>query len=138
MSTKTRPRTKPISKKYRASRPQPKPRWRKILLALAFAPLILGIVLVVARVANWNLPVGRDDQAVFGALLLFFSFFWMNAVQENWPLAAGWLLLAIADYLIFSLRIEWTQRIGAVLGLGGILIVVYEYFRKFTEKRSKR
>ena len=138
MSQKARPRQKPISKKHIAALPQPMPGWRRLLLTLALVPLILGVLLIFAWAIDWDLWGGLDNQIVIGALFLLFSFFWMNAAQGNWPLAIGWLLLTIADYMVLSLRVEWSQRIGAVLGLAGILIVGYEYFSRIAKNRARR
>ncbi len=128
---------KNVSKKKIQSK-EPKPAWQNIILSLTLVPLVIGVLLIIAWAADWDWVGSLENQIYIGILFLLFSFSISNLVQRRWLLFAGWALLLMAD-LIFLLVIERTAQIFAgVIGLAGILIISYHFFRQIGQNSASR
>lgn len=124
--------------KQTIQKPEDLPRWKKWLLTLSLVPLVVGVILIFAWAIDWDMWGALEDQIVIGTLFLFFGFGLTNVLQSHWELAAGWLLLMVADWMVLAAVNTGIQRIGMVLGVGGLIILGFEYFRRIAQNRKKQ
>ena len=113
------------------------PMWRRILLALTLAPLILGVVLIGAWSLDITLIGELENQIWVGLFLILISFTLSNLIQKKWVLFAGWLLLSIADYLLLrvvELRVQIVALALAAIGIGLLLTEFYRQFRSQSQQ----
>ena len=111
--------------------------WRRILLALTLAPLILGVVLIGAWSLDITLIGELENQIWVGLFLILISFTLSNLIQKKWVLFAGWLLLSIADYLLLrvvELRVQIVALALAAIGIGLLLTEFYRQFRSQSQQ----
>jgi hypothetical protein len=133
MSKNRPPGVKPKSKNRNTAKPEGQPGWLRILLALSLVPLLFGLILIGAWLLDWDLLGSLENQIVVGTLFVLFSFAASNLLQSKWMLAAGWVLLMAADWLVLTTRLTWVQIAALVLGILGAILVGFEYFRRIAQ-----
>lgn len=108
----------------------------RFLLATSLVPLVIGGLLIV----GWALDIlfwEGQIQPIVGGLFILLSFAAANALQRNWNLAVGWLLLAIADVLVLSWLHIWVQIFSGILALIGISLLLWEFYQRYkTQKKN--
>lgn len=126
------------NKSIRKAAPAEQQKWKRWALALTLVPLIVGGVLIFAWAIDWDLWGRLEDQIVIGTIFIFFSFGLNNALQDRWVLATSWLLLMVADWMVLLAANSAVQRFGIVLGMGGLLLLGFEYFRRIAQNREAK
>lgn len=106
---------------------------RRVLLVLALAPLILGILLIVTALAGvvmWRSP---GEQVAVGCLYVLFSFAASNALQKQWRLAFGWVLFGLALGLaVFGSSVGARAAAAALAGVSAAIVA-----RQFMRRRRQ-
>jgi hypothetical protein len=112
----------------------------RLLLALTLLPLALGILLIIAWGFDFILWLSPEFQISLASFFILISFSASNLVQKNWLLAGGWLLVALADWLLLNRLDVASQAAGFGMGAAGLLVIAYEIFRRYkqTSKIVKR
>jgi hypothetical protein len=114
------------------------PRWNRLLLALTLLPLASGVLLIVAWSFDFIIWISPDFQISIASLFILLSFAASNLVQKNWLLAGGWLLFAMADWLLLN-RIDTPSQVtGIILGAAGLLVIGYEIYRRTKQGNSQQ
>lgn len=131
MSKRSTPHPKTVRSKKTASVPS----WSRILLALTLLPLISGALLIIAWALDFEIWEPQT-QITIAMLLILISFALSNAVQKKWLLAAGWALLAAADFLILSPLDPFLKITGAVVGVIGVILLGVEFYRRFKAQQT--
>ena len=130
---------KPPGKARTASK-QPQPpgkNWQKQLLPATLTLLAAGLLLVFGAVFEITVWVSPPTQALAGGMLMLISFAASNALQKQWNLAAGWLLLGAAILLWFSWPQVWGRGLAYVLGGGGLFFLSKEFMDRFRQQQRR-
>ena len=138
MATKRSKNVKRASNKDQSS-PQKAPQevWRKWLLVFSMAPLVLGLMLIIATLLDIVVWGSLELQAVVGVLCVLVSFVASNALQKQWNLAGGWLLLGAAVWLWVNWRGTWVRGLAYVIGGLGLVLLAREFMQRFEEQQRK-
>lgn len=107
------------------------------MLALTLLPLVFGLVLIFTALAGLTLWGSGAAQAAVGGLLVLASFAASNALQKQWALAAGWLLLGVAVGLGFSLSQTWARVLTFLLGGLGLYLLLSEFIKRGWERQRR-
>ena len=114
-----------------------RPAWVRLALALTLVPMLIGLVLIVARALDiylWdNTP---EDQVVLGILFILAGFAIANALQKRWLLAAGWFLLLVADWVVLTSLNLVTQGVALFLGIAGLALLAFEFYRNWQKNNQ--
>lgn len=122
-------------------KPKPAPHrpaklsWGPIGLALTLVPLVIGGLMILAWALDLNLFEQPQTQIYLGLLFILLGFSASNALQKRWLLLAAWLLLAVADFILLAWVNLYAQILGFLVGGLGIVLLLYEFFRRFQEQR---
>ena len=138
MATKRSKNVKRALNKDQSS-PQKAPQevWRKWLLVFSMAPLVLGLMLIIATLLDIVVWGSLELQAVVGVLCVLVSFVASNALQKQWNLAGGWLLLGGAVWLWVNWRETWVRGLAYVIGGLGLVLLAREFMQRFGEQQRK-
>ncbi len=138
MASKRSKNIKRASNKDQISPPEgPQEVWKKWLLVFTMAPLVLGLLLIASTLLDIVVWDSLELQAVVGVMCVLVSFVASNALQKQWPLAGGWLLLGVAIWLWLSGRGTWVRGLAYVIGGLGLFLLSREFMQRFWEQQSK-
>ncbi|MEW5871519.1 MAG: hypothetical protein AB1894_19755 [Chloroflexota bacterium] len=136
MSKQSKNLPKPIRRK---TDPNEAPTWVRLLLSLTLVPLVAGVLLIIAWMLD--LEIMGDPQRLLpvGTFFVVFSFAASNLLQKNWLVGAGWSLVSIAMLLLWISTASPVLVAAFVLGILGIMMLGFEYFRRIAESgKSKK
>ncbi len=103
---------------------------REILQVLALVPLLIGGLLLLTAFTGAIVWGTTEQQVAMGVFYILFSFAASNAIQREWRLMLGWLLLGAAIWLFISIS-DSVVRVGAaVLIATSTGIVAREFLRR--------
>jgi hypothetical protein len=108
-----------------------------ILLSLTLVPMVIGLLLIGAWAIDiyiFNVP---ETQTLTGMLFILFSFAASNILQKKTRLAVGWSFLTVADVVLLLWVELWAQIVAIILGVVGVGIILYEFYHRWQEERSK-
>lgn len=111
--------------------------WKRLLLLLPLTPLAAGLLLIFGSVADMIVWISPPDQALLGGMFVLGSFAAFNAVQQQWDLATGWLLLAVGIWLGLARSALLFQLLGLALVMAGLYFLAREFFRRLSQQRVK-
>ncbi len=94
--------------------------------------MIFGAVL---DIVVWISP---PAQALLGGLFVLISFVLSNALQKQWNLALGWLLLGAAIWLWLSWLGTWMRGLAYLLGGVGLFLLAKEFMRRFWQQQGQK
>jgi hypothetical protein len=114
-----------------------KPAWRPWLLALTLVPLGVGLVLLVGALVNVIVWGSRQDQMVMAGFYILFSFVASNAVQKQWMLTAGWMLLGAAAWLALNSSVAGLKVVAAALAGIAVGVISREFLRRARQRAEK-
>lgn len=117
--------------------PRTNSRGRNLLLALSLVPLIFGVLLIITWALEIEIFSDPQLHITVGFLFMLFSFFISNVIQKRWLLAAGWGLIMLADLVILTWLHVWAQTVAAVIGVGGLVCIGMELYRRYRYKAEK-
>lgn len=120
-----------------ASKEQARPLLERWLLVLTLVPLAAGVIVILSGLAGILFFASRTAHIVWGGLGILLSFALSNAVQKQWSLAAGWLLLALAIGLIFSRSESWLQVPAFLLGGVALYLLLSEMVTRGWERQAR-
>jgi hypothetical protein len=126
--------------KARAANKQPQTQgknWQKQLLPATLTLLAAGLLLIFGAVFEITVWVSPPTQALTGGMLMLTSFAASNALQKQWNLAAGWLLLGVAIVLWFSWPQVWGQALAYALGGAGLFFLSKEFMNRFWQQQRR-
>ncbi len=138
MASKRSKNAKRASKKDQSS-PQEAPQagWRKWLLVFTTAPLALGLLFIAVTLLDIVVWGSLELQAVVGIFCVLASFVASNALQKQWSLAGGWLLLGVAIWLWLNWGGAWVRGLSYGVGGLGLFLLSREFMQRFLEQQSK-
>jgi len=113
-----------------ASRSSPKETWREVLQVLALVPLAVGGLLLLTAFTGAIVWDTAERQVVMGCLYILISFAASNAIQKQWLLTAGWLLLGFALWLFESGPDTSVRVLAAAIVSLSIALLVREFLRR--------
>jgi hypothetical protein len=109
-------------------------RWVRLGLALTLVPIIIGLILMIAWVLDYNLTGSLENQGLVGMAFLLASFALSNLLQKRWNLLIGWVLLLVSNLITLLFPTElMMQIISLVLLLGALAMLGTEYFHRIRE-----
>jgi hypothetical protein len=110
-----------------------KQSWQQILLLLALVPLVVGLLLILTALTGAVVWGTSWEQAVIGGFYILFSFVASNALQKQWTLVIGWLLLGVAAWL----GINWPEVVARIIAapLAGLSVALIS--REFLRRRRQ-
>ena len=111
---------------------------RQQLLLLTVVPMVAGLFLFISSWAGWVVVGTAEEQAVIGALVMLLGFAASNAVQKTWTLAAGWVLLGVAIWLMVTPPSPALRYLGMTFGVGGIVLILVEFTRRYQAREDRR
>ncbi len=126
------------STKSSSSSNKPDTIWRRILVLLPLPLLAAGLLLIFGAVFDLIVWFSPSAQALLGGVFVLASFVAFNALQKQWTLAAGWLLLGMAIWLWFALTDTWLRVLTYFLGGGGLFLLAKEFTRRFQEEQQAK
>jgi hypothetical protein len=106
-------------------------------LVLSLVPLIIGALMVIFWGLDIYLWEPADTQITIGVLFILLSFASSNAIQKNWYPAVGWILIAVADFVILTSLVGWIQIIGFVVGGIGLILIGIEFYQRWKQRSSQ-
>ncbi len=112
------------------SRSSQKKNWSEALQVLALAPLAVGVLLLLTALTGllvWGSALG---QIVAGIVYILLAFALSNAVQKQWGLAAGWLMVGGALWLELGLPVDAVRIAAGALAAVGVAILAREFLRR--------
>ncbi|MEW5959999.1 MAG: hypothetical protein AB1801_19940 [Chloroflexota bacterium] len=127
---------KRISKKQTNSAETPPPIWRRLLLLLPLTPLVAGLLLIFGAIFGPVIWISPEAQTLLGGLGVLGSFAAFNAIQNQWDLAIGWLLLGVGLWLGLSWPELWIQVLAFVCGGLGLYFLSKEFLRRFRQQQT--
>jgi hypothetical protein len=113
--------------------------WAQSLGLLVLVPLVVGGLLVLTAlndVVIWN---NRGEQVRVGCYYILLSFVLANALQRQWKLVCGWILVAGAIWVPTQWMSTWPRVIAAALGGAGVALLVREFLvrrRRYLEEKQ--
>ncbi len=112
------------------SRSSEKKTWSEVIQVLALAPLAVGVLLLLTAVTGLVVWGSVLDQIVAGIAYVLLAFALSNAVQNQWGLAAGWLLVGGALWLELGLPVDAVRIAAGAFAAIGIAILAREFLRR--------
>jgi hypothetical protein len=112
--------------------------WKRVLMLLPLTPLAAGLLLIFGSVADMIVWISPPDQALLGGMFVLGSFAAFNAVQQQWDLATGWLLLAVGIWLGLVRSALLFQLLGLALVVGGLYFLAREFFRRLGQQQAQK
>jgi hypothetical protein len=95
------------------------------------------LLLIFGSVADMIVWISPPAQALLGGLLVLGSFVAFNALQKQWTLAVGWLLLGVGLWLLLTWWTELSIRVLAyVLGGLGLFFLGKEFMHRFQQQQE--
>jgi len=96
--------------------------WHQILSVLALVPLLVGSLLILTALTGFLVWPTAWEQVIIGGLYVLVSFALSNALQKQWRLTLGWLLLVGAIWLgliwpVLEVRIGVAALVGLAIAL---------------------
>jgi hypothetical protein len=82
--------------------------------------------------------ISPPDQALLGGMFVLGSFAAFNAVQQQWDLATGWLLLAVGIWLGLARSALLFQLLGLALVIMGLYFLAREFFRRLSQQQAQK
>jgi len=117
-----------------------RPFWQQVLALLALVPLVVGALLILTTLTGLLVWSGPREQVIMGACYILLSFALSNALQKQWTLVAGWLLMGVAIWL----GTHWTHlglRIFAAAWAGvGVMLISKKFFqqrRQYLDQKAR-
>lgn len=126
--------------KRSASTPAQEPGkgWQRFLLLVTLTPLAAGLLLIFGAVFDMIVWISPPAQALLGGLFVLGSFVVFNALQNQWTLAAGWLLLGTAIWLGLTwLDHAWLRLVTYALAAVGLVLLGIEFVRRYREQQGQ-
>lgn len=108
-----------------------------ILLSLTLVPMVIGLLLIGAWAIDIYIFDVPETQTLTGMLFILFSFAASNILQKKTRLAVGWSFLTVADVVLLLWVELWAQIVAIILGVVGVGIILYEFYHRWQEERSK-
>jgi hypothetical protein len=101
-------------------------------------PLFIGLLLILTALTGavvWGTP---QEQAVIGGFYILLSFVASNALQKQWLLVIGWLLLGVAAWVGVNRPEVAAKVVAAVLAGLGVALVSREFLRRRQQYLDKK
>jgi hypothetical protein len=120
--------------------PSPEKRtvpWKKLLLMFTMAPIVLGGLFIFAALMDILVLGSIEVQAVLGVLCMLAGFVASNALQNQWTLMIGWLLLGIAVVLWLYWGGTWVRGVAYVVGGVGLVFLAKEFVERYQQNQPK-
>ena len=130
--------SKRTKKKSASAVENPVAPWRRLLILLPLTPLITGLLLIIGAgfdLVIWISPAAQD---LLGGLFVLGSFAAFNAIQQQWELAAGWLLLGVGLWLGLTWFETWTWVLALVLAGLGVYFLSSQFLHRFREQQERQ
>ncbi len=112
------------------SRSSQKKNWSEVLQVLALAPLTVGVLLLLTAVTGLLVWGSALEQIVAGVVYILLAFASSNAVQKQWALASGWLMVGGALWLELGLPVDAVRIAAGAFAAIGIAILAREFLRR--------
>ena len=112
------------------SRTRQKQTRYEIFQILAIIPLVVGGLLLLTAFTGLIVWDTAEYQVVMGCLYILISFAASNAIQKQWLLTAGWLLLGFALWLFESGPDTSVRILAAVIVSLSIGLLAREFLRR--------
>jgi hypothetical protein len=112
--------------------------WHRLLLLLPLTPLIAGILLILGSTFDITVRISPLAQTLLGGLFVLGSFAAFNAIQKQWDLAAGWLLLGTGVWLGLTWFEMWTRVLALLLAGLGVYFLSKEFLRRFRQQQERQ
>lgn len=139
MTTKRSKKAKRASIKSSSSSDEvQKKSWREQLLPLTLTLLAAGLLMIFGAVLDIVVWISPPAQALLGGLFVLISFVLSNALQKQWNLALGWLLLGAAIWLWLSWLGTWMRGLAYLLGGVGLFLLAKEFMRRFWQQQGQK
>jgi len=106
-------------------------------MLLPLTPLAAGLLLIFGSVADMIVWISPPDQALLGGMFVLGSFAAFNAVQQQWDLATGWLVLAVGIWLGLARSTTLFQMLGLALVVIGLYILAREFARRLGRQQAR-
>ncbi len=133
-----RSKNKRVSNKNQTSLQEvPQEVWKKWLLTFSMAPLVLGLLLIASTLLDIVVWGSLELQAVVGVFCVLVSFVASNALQKQWLLAGGWLLLTVAVWMWLNWRGTWVRGLSYIVAGLGLFLLAREFMQRFWEQQNK-
>jgi hypothetical protein len=112
--------------------------WRQAILLLAVVPAAVGLLLIATAAFGFIVWDTTREQVVMGGFYILFTFLASNAIQKEWRLVAGWMMLGAAAWLALS-RPEIEVKIAAAVLIGlAVALLSGEFFRRRRKYLSEK
>jgi hypothetical protein len=97
-------------------------------------PLAAGLLLIFGAVFDMIVWISPPAQALLGGLFGLGSFVVFNALQNQWTLAVGWLLLGTG---LTWLDNAWLRLVAYALAAVGLVLLGIEFVRRYREQQGQ-
>ena len=104
--------------------------WPQILSVLALVPLLVGSLLILTALTGFLVWPTVWEQVIMGSLYVLVSFALSNALQKQWRLTLGWLLLGAAIWVGLVWSVIEVRIVAAVLAGLGTALISKEFLRR--------
>ena len=128
------------SRRLTPVRSSKKQTWREILQVLALIPLVLGALLILTDLTGAIVWGSAGQQLAMGSFYVLFSFASSNAIQKQWQLTLGWLLLGAGVWLAISGPDNGIRLVAAAPMAISIAVLAREFLRRrrqYLESRTR-
>lgn len=113
-------------------------KWNRVLLALPLTPLAAGLLLIFGAILEIVVWISAPAQVTLGGLLVLGSFVLLNAVQKQWFLAAGWLLVGVSFWLWLGWPGTWVRGVAYLVGGAGIVFLAREFVVRYRQEQRQK
>ena len=100
---------------------------QEIFVILALVPLAVGVLLILSAFTGLYVWGTLVQQILTGGLYILLSFAASNALQKQWTLAGGWVLMGTAVWLWLNVADANIAIVSGALVSIGIAVVVREF-----------
>ena len=120
--------------------PQPETqenKWRNVLMLITVTPLAIGLLLIFLAMFEIVWWVSVPAQALLGGYFILASFVLFNVLQNQWTLAAGWLLFGSAIWIWLNWIDTPFRFIAYLVGAAGLVLLGKEFVQRYREQQSQ-
>jgi hypothetical protein len=98
----------------------------------------VGLLLIAATLTDFVVWGSVLLQFVLGVLIALASFAALNALQKQWFLAAGWLLLGVAAFVWVNWLETWVRGFSYLLGGLGLFFILREFVQRYQQQHRPK
>ncbi len=114
--------------------------WGRSLGLLALVPLFLGVLLVLTALNDLLIWNNTGEQVRVGCYYVLLSFVLSNALQKQWRLVCGWMLVGGAIWVATQWASTGLRVLAAALAGGGVMLLSREFLlrrRRYLEEKQR-